>query len=287
MWHAIVTAMALLAPAQAPAPAETKAEKAAAAAGWPAPTRLSLDFRDRTLAEIVDGINARGPTMLAVGRTPGARLPRDGAQPTPRYTVVEPEPVTFWEAVDRVARATQSWPASGNTPAGKLGILLVPDSPDRGFAANDGAFRVVVTGTHYSSRFQFSPYFYNQRGLEQPRADGSSRRPALVVGLLIMAEPRLKIVRPVELTVREAVDDRGRSLIPVAPWREPLSKPAAQGFSNQEHVAVPLAFPDDPGERIKRLAGSVTLEVSTDRPGSRSPVATVEVGFQFADVPLP
>ncbi len=70
MWHAIVTAMALLAPAQAPA--EAKAEKAAAAAGWPAPTRLSRDVRDRTLAEIVDGLNARGPTMLAIRPDRGA-----------------------------------------------------------------------------------------------------------------------------------------------------------------------------------------------------------------------
>ena len=87
MWHAIITAMALLATAQAPA--EVKAEKAAAAAGWLAPTRLSARFprpdprRDRRRASTpgADDAGRRpvpGPASPAAGRQP--------EPPTPRYT---------------------------------------------------------------------------------------------------------------------------------------------------------------------------------------------------------
>jgi hypothetical protein len=99
-----------------------------------------------------------------------------------------------------------------------------------------------------------------------------------------LAEPRLRIAGPVELVVREAVDDRGRSLIPAVPWRAWLTKPPNHGFTNVEFIQVPLVPLDDPGKRIKRLAGSVAVEVAAE---AGAPVATVEVGFDFADVPLP
>jgi hypothetical protein len=289
MWHAMVTSIALLVAAQGRA--DVKAEKASEAGGWLAPTRIRLDFRDSTLAEIVNGINAQGPEMLAFLPEPrgflgDARRAKPGPPPR-RYSIREPGTITFWEAVDRIGRATETWPVSGNRPSGRLGILLQPASSDRGFVCNDGAFRIALTGTYYQSNFQFAPHFFYQPGLEQPRPDGSSRRPSLSANLTIMAEPRLKIVGPVELLVREAVDDRGRNLIPAAPWRQSLRNPPVRaiGFPNEEFITIALKASDDPGKQIKRLAGSVTLEVAESQPGS--PGAMVEVGFDFADVPLP
>ena len=265
-----------------PRPAETASE-----AGGPlAPTWVRLNVRDKTLAEIVDGINAQGPQMLAIRAEPRVSPPGDRPRPgEPRYWLREPGPVTFWEAVDRVGRATQTFPMSGNMPSRKLGILLQPASADRGFAGNDGAFRVMVTGTHYVSNFGFAPYFYNQPGVEQPKTDGSSRHPTLLATLLIMAEPRLRIVRPVELLVREAVDDWGRNLIPAVPWRQSLSRGPGGSFPNQEFVGVPLKPMDEPWQRIKHLAGSIIVEAADGRDGSHG--AMVEVGFDFADIPLP
>jgi hypothetical protein len=199
--------------------------------------------------------------------------------------VREREPVTFWEAVDHIGRATQTFPMSGNMPNGRLSVLLEPASADRGFASNEGAFRVVVTGTYYTSNFGFAPHFYNQPGFEQPKTDGSSRQPILSATLLIMAEPRLRIVRPVELVVREAVDDRGRNLIPAVPWRQSLSQGPARSLPNQEFVGVRLKPMEDAGQRIKHLAGSIIIEAADGRAGS--PGAMVEVGFEFAGVPLP
>jgi hypothetical protein len=288
MLHATITAMALLWAAQAGARAGVEVEKASEAKPeWLRPTRVRLDFRDQTLAEIVDGINAQGPAMLAIGSESrgGFQAPFTKPETPPGlYSLREPGPVTFWEAIDRVGRATGTWPMSGNAPTGKLGILLLP-AVDRGFACNDGAFRVMLMGLHYSSNFQFAPHFYHQPGFEQPRPDGSSRRPTQAANLTIMAEPRLQILSPVELVVREAVDDQDRSLIPQVPWRQPLKTSMNGSYRNQEFIAVPLMRLEDPGERIKRLAGSISVKVFDTK--GRTPAATVEMQFDFREVPLP
>jgi hypothetical protein len=279
MWHAMVTLMFLFMAAQA------QAEKASEVGGALAPTQIRLDAKDKTLAEIVDGINAQGPDMLAVRpESPFLMRGPKPRSPEARYSVREREPVTFWEAIDHIGRATQTSPMSGKMPSGRLGILLKPVSVDRGYTCNEGAFRVVVTGMYYTSNFGFAPHFYHQPGFEQPKTDGSSRQPTLSARLLIMAEPRLRIVRPVELLVREAIDDRGRSLIPAVPWRQSLKEGLNASF-NQEFVNVPLKPMDDPGQRIKHLAGSIIVEAADGRAGSRQTM--VEVGFDFADVPLP
>lgn len=286
MWHAMLTSMALLAASQAPA--GTRAVKADRAEGWLAPIRIRLDFRDRTLAEIGDAITTQTKGVLPVRPDAWLRVRGGPAKPEPtprRYSLVEPGTVSFWEAIDRVGRATETRPATGNMPNGRRGVYLAPAAADRGFACNDGAFRVVLTGVSYTSGLQFAPYAFDQPALEQPKADGSSCHPSLTANLLIMAEPRLEIVEPVELVVREAVDDRGRSLIPATRWRQPLSKPAGRGYPNQEYVGISLRPLENPGKQIKHLAGSLTLGVAEAVP--HSPAEIVDVGFQFADVPLP
>jgi hypothetical protein len=273
MLHAMVTSMAMLVVAQAQA--DVKTEKASDARGLLRPSEIRLDFQDRTLAEIVDGINAQAPGSVAI--RPGRTNRFSGQEPAPRRFSIR-------EAIDRVGRATQTRPNSEGSS-----IRLVPASPDRGFAYNDGAFRVIVRGTSYSSAYQFAPHFFliREHGLEQPRRDGSSRRPVLFAQLTVTAEPRLKVHGPVELVVVEAVDERGRTLLDVIPWRQSLKNPQKRftGFPNEEHLTMSLKALDDPGKRIKRLRGSVSLEVSAPAPGSPRTVA--EVSFDFTDIPMP
>jgi hypothetical protein len=285
MSSAMVTSIALLVAAQAGAGGE--AVKASQARGWLAPTRVRLDFRDRTLAEIVEGINAQGPAMLAIRPlSRGRSREAEPVPPPPRYSLSEPGPVTFWEAVERVGRTTETRPVTGNVRGPDPGIVLYAASADRGFACNEGAFRVSLRRVVYVSRFRFAHRAIGEPDPEPPKPDGSSRRPVVSAHLLVTAEPRLKVHGPVELILREAIDDRGRSLIPSVPWRRSLRNPPSRsGFPNQESIAIPLAVPNDPGRRIKRLAGSVSVEVSEST--NRQPVATAEIGFDFRDVPLP
>jgi hypothetical protein len=288
MLHTLVTSMAWLVAAQAQT--HVNAKKSADPQGLLRPTEIRLDFQDRALAEIVDGINAQTPGLIALRPEPRSPFPRQRprpANPPRRFSLREPRPVSFWEAVDRVGRATETWPVSGNGTDGRLRIHLVPASPDRGFVSHDGAFRVIVSGTSYTSAFQFAPYFFHQPGLEQPKRDGSSRRPIVSVHLTVTAEPRLTIHGPIELVVHEAVDDRGRSLLPAVPYRQSWTNPSGgpKGWPNEEHIAVPLMTLEDPGKRIQRIQGSVSLLVSARETGS--PQIVAKVTFDFADIPLP
>src|SRR5262245_7786299 len=172
MLHAIVTSAALLLAAQTGA--EVKAEKASEANGWLGPTRVRLDFTDRTFTELVDGLNAQQPAMLGIDPA-FDRLPHDPGVPPPsgRYTIREWSPVTFWEAVERVGRATETRPVPGNLPRYRVGILLAPSSAHRGFACSDGVFRIVLTRLIYGSDFRFLPRSYDEPAPERPRTDGS------------------------------------------------------------------------------------------------------------------
>jgi hypothetical protein len=288
MWHALVVVLGGIVAGQADIPVE----KASEGKGLLQPTPVRLDFQERSLAEIVEGINAQAPGSLELPSGPQGRIRGGPAAPGPaprRYSLREAKPVTFWEAVDRVARASHTLPVSAYSSRGGRArcVQLVPASPDRGFVCNDGAFRVIVRGTFYDSGLQFAPYFFNQPGIEQPKPDGTSRRPRLSAGLTVAAEPRLKIHRPVALEIREAVDDQGRSLLEAVPWRHTWKGPegVVRAPGSEQQIVVPLKVLEEPGKTIQRLRGTVTVEVSAHT--STGPTALAEVAFDFADVPLP
>ena len=287
MWHAMVVSLALLVAGQGRA--EVKAEKAAEAGGWLAPTRIRLDFRDRTARR------DRRRDQRPGAEDAGAFAPNRGADdpasgeiraPPRRYSLVEPEPVTFWEAVDRVARATQTWPASGNMPVGGLGILLAPASADRGFA-------------------------YERRGL--PRgADRDILREQLPVrpALLQPARPGATEGRRVEPAAgrERQPDDHGRASPPDhSPGRAGRPRggrrPGPQSDPGRAlaRVAEQVPGPQLPQRGARRGSASSRWTIPASgssgwRGASRSrsrracpvrPVRLIAVGFDFADVPLP
>jgi hypothetical protein len=296
MFHAIAMSLALLLTGQiqiqSQTQAEVKAEKASNAKGLLRPTEIRLDFENNTLAEIVSGINARMPGSVAL--RPERRMRFAGEEPPPapppqRFSLQQPKSVTFWESIDRVCRVSQTWPISGNVPGGVHGIFLVPASPDRGFVSNDGAFRVVVSGTYYFSSHQFASFFYFPPGRKEPTHDQmTSHVPDVSVNLAVMCEPRLSMHGIAELVVLEAVDEQDRSLLTAVPWRQSFKNPSGgpRGLPNEEHIGVPLKLLDNPGKLIKRLRGSASVVVSSARePGS--PTTLAEVTFQFKDIPMP
>ncbi len=269
---------------------QTAARTAPAVEEAPPPTQIRLDFQNQTLAEIVEGINAQSPGSLAISTQRDRRLPGEiplPATPRPRFSLHEPKPVTFWEAVERVERASGTLALAGNTGKGIHSMILFPASPGRGFIHHDGVLRIMVTGTYYLSAYQFAPHFFNQPGLPQPNRDGSSRQPVVYINLLITAEPRLKILGLPETVADEAVDDRGRGLLNVTPWRESRRKPhrGPKGFSNEDFAQVVIKGLDDPGKTIKRLRGKLSVELSDHDSGS--PARIVEASFDFRDIPLP
>ena len=220
---------------------------------------------------------------------------------TQRFTLRETGTVPFWEAIDRVCRTTQRWPGiavfrdqSGPLPvpgapsvAPDPKVVLVPASRDRGFAYTDGAFRIVIVRLSYGRDIRFSPALFPQPGADVSSHDRPADESFFSAELIIMAEPRLRIDRVGDLTVHEAIDDRGQSLIAGASVRQALSGRQGAIPPDGAAISVPVAlgYPGEPGKWIKRLRGALPLEVSERKAGLKR-MATV-VNFGFADIPMP
>jgi len=293
MSYAIVTSMALFALAQAQPGAGGSA--APDATGVLAPNRIKIDFDDRTLAEIVEGLNAQVASSVVIRPESkvqiGGELPKPSPPPR-RFTLHERRAVTFWEAIERVCGATSSWPSveARPEPAGGVPtapVVLAPASADRGFACNDGAFRAVVTRLFYMRDIRLAPAFLAGQARERASRDGPSDEAMFAAELIIMAEPRLRIQRIGDVTIRRAVDDQGHNLIRTSQERQALK--VQEGVISQEGASiwlpVMLNYPGDPGKLIERFTGSVSLQVSTRQKEAHA-VGT-EVVFDFALVPMP
>jgi hypothetical protein len=83
------------------------------------------------------------------------------------------------------------------------------------------------------------------------------------VRLLIVSEPKLAVAQISELTLKEANDDLGNSLIPAArPDRWP---DAVSGSVRADHtIETRLSYPDHPGTKIAVLRGELQVRVSGD-----------------------
>jgi hypothetical protein len=293
MSYAIVTSMALVALAQAqPGPGGSAAP---GATGVLAPNRIKMDFDDRTLAEIVEGLNAQVASSVVIRPESkvqiGGELPKPSPPPR-RFTVHERSAVTFWEAIERVCRATSSWPsvealpgAAGRSPTAR--VVLAPASADRGFACNDGAFRAVLTRLFYVREVRLAPAYLSGQAGDHASRDGPSDETTFAAELIIMAEPRLRFERVGDLTIGRAIDDQGNNLTRA---RQARQAPKVQdGVISQDggSVWLPLLlnYPGEPRKLIKQLAGRVSVQVSTRQKEGQT-VAT-DVVFDFADVPMP
>jgi hypothetical protein len=291
MSYALITSIALLTVAQAQP--DTQRALAPAAEILLEPTRVRLDFDNRTLAEIADGLSAQGASPVVVPSDSAVRIGGELPKPSPpprRFHVHEPGAVTFWEAIDRVCRATSSW-AWVETPRAPVGpatvprVVLAPASADRGFVCNDGAFRIVVYSLFYARDIVLAPPFLPAH---EPAGRGApSDNATFAADLFIMAEPRLRIQQFGNLKIRQAIDDKGHDLVRASPIRQPSK--VQDGVISHDGasvwLSVTLHYPVDPGTLIKRLSGSVSAQVSARAAGAHS-VAT-ELAFDFAAVPMP
>jgi hypothetical protein len=304
MTSTIVMSVALLVVSQVTSESQSHDEGATQAVRLARPTRIRLDFDNRTLAEIVAEINARAPESVMLPPEPTDQvvgLPPRPTGPQRRLTLHEPGTVPFWEGIDRICKVAERWPgiAVMRNPSAPLGagagpqigpnpkVILVPTSGDRGFACNDGAFRIVVARLSYGRDIRFAPTNFPQPGVENSILDRPGDLTFFTAELIIMAEPRLKIDRLGDLTVHEATDDRGQSLLIAGSASQPLKDRPGLIPLDAASTSVPLtlSYPRVPGKRIKRLRGTLLLEVSARK--ARQPTVATVVAFDFSDVPMP
>ena len=150
-----------------------------------------------------------------------------------------------------------------------------------GFAASQGVvddhgpFRVQLASLHYQSEVHLSSDPNAGPGLNpggsppvpSPGNHGAASK-QFFVQLLVGAEPRLSVAPAGPVKLAEATDNLGRSLI--IPSRGELIQ-RVSGYlgvnpSPLVHLRVDLTYPDRTVGRLKRVRGSIPLQVSTRRP---------------------
>lgn len=254
------------------------------------PSMVKLEFEEKTVAEVVQAIDAAGPNRIAIDLQPlggfvgrSIRGPARPADPR-RFRFREAKPVPFWSAVDQICRAGQLMPVPQSKPARR--IALRPASADRAIASIDGPFRASIFNVSYSRGIEFSPYFVKPPGQEEQRPNGPAFGERFAANVMVVPEPRLPLATLVELTVLEAVDDRGQSLILPDLARQPRENSPAQRDESAGDIFMPvlLRYPDEPGKLITRLKVIATFELRAN--GGANPTRT-QARFEFVDVPMP
>lgn len=263
------------------------------------PTPVALDFRDRPLGDILEMISDRTGLGLILEAGPD---PRKAEQ---KVTLVAPEPVPFWEAVERLSKAAGVRVDPSPNPGWNRGMMGLP-APARPPGTRrarpyTGAEVVLVPDpggppppSTRSGRFQLSvAALHHQR--DRTLGGPGGRPPGSVVDrfevrLRLAPEPGLAVGRVGDVEGLEAEDDLGQALAPAATSADP----SATGGMYDNHggrampAAIRLRYPDRPGAAIRRIQGAlpVTVVGSKPDPVAASLVADLDKAVHRGDVSL-
>jgi hypothetical protein len=243
------------------------------------PTLVTLDFKDRPIAEVVRAIGQRGGRAISAQgtMTKGFEGEKDPQWRQRRVTLEAPNPVPFWEAVERLGAAGRvgyRLGHYGSTGAEYTGVVFEESGGGAGGLVNySGPFRVGLAGLHEHRDVVFirGPWvrvYPSGSAAPADAADLGSAPPdggPFYAELHVMAEPGLICRRDGPLAQLEAVDEQGRSLL--APPIEGKGKahPWLSLFDRgvSPPLRIPLRRPEGPSRVLRRLRGVIPVEVAT------------------------
>ncbi|MDB5353370.1 MAG: hypothetical protein JWN86_4617 [Planctomycetota bacterium] len=248
------------------------------------PSLVTLDFRDRPIAEVLRELGMRGHATFSL-------IPGDAGVTSRRITLTSPGPVPFWSAVEELSRVggfelVAGMPMAAPGQAGGTHPLLqmigLPEGTKPAPTSVSGPFRVSLLNLNYHKERNFGPSGNGNNGMVGFPAGmvphgGMAPMPVQMGGLpsveqfqaslQILAEPRMTVTMSGPVRLSEAVDDRGNSLLPQAP--SGVTFQHNSGYNRFEtagnialQTAIGLKYPDRAGRTIKKLRGTIPVTVS-------------------------
>jgi hypothetical protein len=243
------------------------------------PTMVVLEFEDISLPEVVKAMGDQAGIKLAL-------VPENSPNwPNRRITLHESAPVPFWKAMDRLCEAARLQYNVGvhGLPSSREPIFPLFDGGPRvpGPNSDSGPFRVSLLSLHYQRDVAFNqpvPMIPRRNavppppmppGFNNPQPEGPTVNEQFYAQVQVSAEPRLSVSQHGPLKILEAIDDRGQSLLP-----EPGNGPVTQRFSgyfglttgSALQLQAPLRRPEQPGQSIRKLRGTLPITVATRKP---------------------
>lgn len=230
-----------------------------------APTLVALDYRDVPLDEVVESLRRR--SALEIELNPGA--PRDRP-----VTLVAPDPVPFWDAIERLCRAADLGPPGGavlyERPLRRMVLRIEAEAPDpRPATAVVGPVRLrvlVPSAARAPLLAERPPRGLVRPGLPFPNIPAHADPSLLILEAQIEPGRALRLREPPRVT--EIIDDRGRELatLPgnVAPFMDPFADPGAAD-SARVRVQIPLSDLEPGQTALRSLKGVLPLDVLAPR----------------------
>jgi hypothetical protein len=244
---------------------------------------VKLNFRDRTIADVVRHLTSRSGKSVSVWGTVAKGLGgiSDTSWRDRRVSLEAPEAVPFWEAIDRLSAAGRvgyRLATYGDLGAESTGVVFEgPAEPRDDPVQYSGPFRVSLAGVHQHREVVFvkgawvqvypSGYAVLAPAAElatTPRDGGP-----LYAEIRVMAEPGLICRRNGPLSALEAADDRGRSLAgpPVSTSQEPWVPYSVfeGGISPPLRLPLQRQVTDPKSKSIRRISGKIPVELARVR----------------------
>jgi hypothetical protein len=264
------------------------------------PTMVRLDFHDRPLSDVGAEFGRRAGVSLVPGDESSVyRMTQDRpVWPDRRVTLEAPDPLSFWEAIDRLCRAGGfrrlylRYPFGPGEPFNRLILAPGEASPPR---SDVGPFRVellricrdrdldLAPGLSQFGRERYIPGLVPWGPRPGPGPDVKEVRVSrFFAELLISAEPRLRIVGEASLEQLKASDGQGHSrlreptpeeskaqaaMLRMNPHLDPHLHPELRfgsGSSSSSPTQVRYIHLDDsiaPGGRLAELKGVIAIAV--------------------------
>ncbi|MCS7033620.1 MAG: hypothetical protein NZ561_06445 [Phycisphaerae bacterium] len=193
------------------------------------PTRITLDLHDVPIETAVHAVNAQAGRNLLM-------FPRDlySEESGPRVTLqVVRQPL--WSVLRELA--------------GQGGLEMTPC--EDGIRLHSGCGLLQGPGTVAGPLWITASRLYHQRSIDFNQ--GALRTSDFGLTLHVVAEPKLRLMPgPATLRLTCAVDDRGNSMLPEGPFCETYG-----GGTPYWSFTTRLRWPEQPGVRIRRLAGVI------------------------------
>lgn len=242
------------------------------------PTVVRLDYRDRPLPEVVEDLSRRTATNLTL-------MPENNPiWQGKRITLQAPEPITYWEMLDRLTRmAMLKYPLGTPTYFGggrerMIVPLLADPNPEQLTTSDRGPFRTVLDEIELVRKRAF---LGNQPNvprnlparvvvpLEEQDVVGRGTQVTFTVKLVVMVEPRMMLAQAGNVKLVEAVDELGRSLLVTSADDQAVQRYAGFAGAQWNYSQMPMVVvhsalraPEQTGRFIKRLRGSLPVVIS-------------------------
>lgn len=152
---------------------------------------------------------------------------------------IEHEP--FWKAINQIAASTG---VSLNHYGDGLRLMRGSGFSAMGPSMVEGPFLVLATRINRSQSVALA---------------NNAVRSDFSIQLAIYAEPKLKVLEASVVSLSEATDDRGNSLLPAVPQTRGIYGVGANAWN----LTAPMRYPAHPGTRIAHLKGEANFIVQT------------------------